>query len=87
MTGAYYYTNGRQMVRLQLHPEYRRCGSSAWQEGERFVASLTMVPEYYVDAEGNVAWDKLGAGTTMSFPGIIDNTAPRAAGRFHQHDL
>ena len=37
---------------------------------------ITLVPEYYVDAEGNVAWDQLGDGVTLSMTVTVDNTAP-----------
>ena len=76
VTGAYYYTNGGRWMSYNYTLNTAGVVPSGLQEGERFVASLTLVPEYYVDAEGNVAWDKLGNGVTMSFPGVIDNTAP-----------
>ena len=37
---------------------------------------LCLVPEYYVDAEGNVNWEALGNGTTFSMSMTVDNTAP-----------
>lgn len=46
------------------------------EEGDSYELSLTMVPEYYVDDEGNVDWDALGRGATLSMPFTIDNTAP-----------
>lgn len=46
------------------------------EEGDSYELSLTMAPEYYVDDEGNVDWDALGHGATLSMPFTIDNTAP-----------
>ena len=37
---------------------------------------LCLIPEYYVDAEGNVNWEALGKGTTLSMFMTVDNTAP-----------
>lgn len=37
---------------------------------------MVMIPEYYVDAEGNINWDALGDGVALSMPMVIDNTAP-----------
>ena len=37
---------------------------------------LWLIPEYYVDAEGNVNWAALGKGTTLSMTMTVDNTAP-----------
>ena len=45
------------------------------KEGDRLELSLTLAPEYYVDAQGNVGWDDLGEGATMTIPMVVDNTA------------
>ncbi len=45
-------------------------------EGDHISVNFTLVPEYYIDAEGNVDWDALGKGATMSTSFVIDNTAP-----------
>ena len=37
---------------------------------------LCLVPEYYVDQNGNVDWANLGDGTTFSMGMTVDNTAP-----------
>ena len=37
---------------------------------------VCLIPEYYVDAEGNVNWAALGNGTTFSMAMTVDNTAP-----------
>ena len=41
---------------------------------------FTLVPEYYIDGEGNVDWEALGNGTTLSTSFVIDNTAPVLSG-------
>lgn len=45
-------------------------------EGEVLEMTLTLAPEYYMDAEGNVNWDALGKGADFSIPMVVDNTAP-----------
>ena len=50
------------------------------QEDDRISMSFTLVPEYYIDAEGNVDWDALGEGATRSISWTIDNTAPELLG-------
>ena len=37
---------------------------------------ITLVPEYYIDAEGNVDWAALGNGVSFSMNMTVDNTAP-----------
>ena len=49
-------------------------------EGDEISVSFTLVPEYYIDDEGNVDWDALGEGATRSMDLIIDNTAPELKG-------
>ena len=39
--------------------------------------SMTLVPEYYVDAQGNVDWDSLGEGTTLTTSMVVDNDVPQ----------
>ncbi len=45
-------------------------------EGTTVELKLTMAPEYYVNDDGSVAWDKLGKGASLSIKFTIDNTAP-----------
>ena len=45
-------------------------------EGEVVELTLTLAPEYYLDAEGKVNWDALGEGADFSVPMVVDNTAP-----------
>ena len=49
-------------------------------EGDEISVSFTLVPEYYIDDEGNVDWDALGEGATRSMDLISDNTAPELKG-------
>ncbi|MBE6974201.1 MAG: hypothetical protein E7436_01750, partial [Ruminococcaceae bacterium] len=37
---------------------------------------ITLIPEYYVDKNGNVDTSNLGSGTTFSMTMTVDNTAP-----------
>lgn len=64
--GSWYYTSYSEP--LSFVP--------AGSEGDSYVVSLTMVPEYYVNKDGSVDWDALGDGATLSIPFAIDNTAP-----------
>ena len=42
---------------------------------------LTLVPEYYVNpATGQINWEELGEGASISLPVTIDNTAPEITG-------
>lgn len=49
-------------------------------EGDQLMATLTLAPEYYVDENGQVDWDALGEGASLSVPMVIDNTAPEVIG-------
>ncbi len=46
-------------------------------EGDVVTMDFTLVPEYYVDADGSVAWEALGDGATFSTSMTVDNTAPQ----------
>lgn len=76
VTAAYYYVNGGywENTSMVMGVGWTVSGLA---EGERLMARLTLAPEYYVDAEGNTDWDALGKGATMSFPAVVDNTAPQ----------
>ncbi|MBE6945614.1 MAG: hypothetical protein E7459_05955, partial [Ruminococcaceae bacterium] len=75
VSSAYYYVNGAvwRNTGYNLNASFDPAGLP---EGTELELSLTLVPEYYVDAEGNVAWDKLGKGASLSVPMVVDNTAP-----------
>ncbi|MBO5079124.1 MAG: S8 family serine peptidase, partial [Oscillospiraceae bacterium] len=49
-------------------------------EDDALSVSFTLVPEYYIDGNGNVDWDALGEGATRSIDLVIDNTAPELKG-------
>ncbi len=72
---AYYYSNGGYWNNqgYNLNTALAATGGS---EGDQIYASLTLAPEYYVDAEGNVDWDALGKGATFDITLTVDNTAP-----------
>jgi len=50
------------------------------KENDLISMDFTLVPEYYIDSAGNVDWDALGKGATMSTSFYIDNTAPELFG-------
>lgn len=62
------WSNTYYTLNLGLVPEV--------EENTAIDVRLVMIPEYYVDAEGNVNWEALGDGVALSMPMVIDNTAP-----------
>ena len=75
INSAYYHTNAGswQNTVTTLNTNFVPTGA---QEGDRLELSLTLAPEYYVDAQGNVRWDDLEAGASMHIPMTVDNAAP-----------
>ncbi len=75
ISAAYYYTNGSswQSTKLSYSADFMPTGIA---EGTRLEMSLTLAPEYYIDSEGNVAWDELSENASFTMPVVIDNTAP-----------
>ena len=73
--GAYYYANqGKWMnTATQVNASFK---PTALKEGDTFTLSVSYAPEYYVNDEGEVDWDALGAGATSSITATVDNTAP-----------
>ena len=49
-------------------------------EGDVISMGFTLVPEYYIDESGNVDYEALGKGATLSTSFTIDNTAPELHG-------
>ena len=49
-------------------------------EGDEISMAFTLIPEYYIDAEGNVDFEALGKGAALSTTFTIDNTAPELFG-------
>ena len=71
---AYYYgALGWQNSGMTLTTNFSLKGAA---EGDKIAMDFTLVPEYYIDDNGNVDWDALGKGATLSTSWIIDNTAP-----------
>ena len=75
VSSAYYYVNGAtwKNTGYTLNAQGNLAGAN---EGDIVSIGLTLAPEYYVDAEGNVAWDALAEGATLGTTAVIDNTAP-----------
>ncbi len=46
------------------------------KEGDELTAHYQLALEYYLNADGTARWDDLGAGSELSIPFVIDNTAP-----------
>ncbi len=46
------------------------------KEGDELTAHYQLALEYYMNSDGEVRWDDLGAGSEMTIPFVIDNTAP-----------
>ena len=76
VSSAYYYVNGG-VWRNTFYTLNTGFSPADIPEGTNLELGLTLVPEYYVDAEGNVNWDALGEGVTFSMPMVVDNTAPK----------
>ena len=75
MDAAFYHTNQAvwQNTGYSIKPNYTPSGL---EEGTQIELALTMAPELYVDATGQVNWNALGEGASMRMPVVIDNTAP-----------
>ncbi len=75
LNAAYYHSNAGawQNTATTLSIKFVPKGA---QEGDQLELSLTLAPEYYMDAQGNVRWEDLGAGASMRIPMVVDNTAP-----------
>ena len=75
VSSAYYYTNGStwRQTGYSLNTAFSPKGAA---EGDQIDLKLTLAPEYYQDAEGNVDWDALGDGATYGISMTVDNTAP-----------
>lgn len=67
--GAWYYTSNDED--LNIVP-----ANYGLENNDKITLDLVLVPEYYVDSEGNVALDELGEGAHMSVPLTIDNVKP-----------
>ena len=75
---AYYYGSlGWQNSGMTLTTNFSLKDTS---EDDLISMDFTLVPEYYIDENGEVDWDALGSGTTLSTSFTIDNTAPELYG-------
>ena len=72
---AYYYLNGGVWKQTYLTLNANLCPTSV-EDNTVLDVGICLIPEYYVDAEGNVNWAALGNGTTFSMSMTVDNTAP-----------
>ncbi|MBE6950463.1 MAG: hypothetical protein E7451_03910 [Ruminococcaceae bacterium] len=71
---AYYYgALGWQNSGMMLTTNFSLKSAA---ENDRITMDFSLVPEYYIDENGNVDWDALGQGTKLSTSFVIDNTAP-----------
>ena len=75
VSSAYYHVNqgAWKNTGYSMNAQVNLASAS---EGDQISVGLTLAPEYYVDAEGNVNWDALAAGATLGTTAVIDNTAP-----------
>jgi lactocepin len=74
LNAAYYYSSGSAWYSTSRTLSIN--AAPAGDEGDTYELTVTAAPEYYVDDEGNVDWDSLGDGASLSIPFTIDNTAP-----------
>ncbi|MBQ7870705.1 MAG: Ig-like domain-containing protein, partial [Oscillospiraceae bacterium] len=72
---AYYDANWEMWYNSQrvMNTDFMPTGAA---EGDIFELTMTLAPEYYMDAEGNVNWDAMGPGASYVVPIVVDNTAP-----------
>ena len=81
LSAAFYYAGTQQWMQMLDSLNVAWDGSDAngdpLPEGTQAEVRVTLAPEYYVDAKtGKTDWDALGDGATLTFPSLIDNTAP-----------
>ena len=81
LSAAFYYAATQQWMQMMDSLNVAWNGSDAngdpLPDGTQAEVRVTLAPEYYVDAKtGKTDWDALGDGATLSFPALIDNTAP-----------
>ena len=79
VNSAFYYVNGGYWsnTNYNLNVGFDPDGAP---EGTAFELALSLAPEYDVDVNGNVAWEDLGRGTSLTVPMVVDNTAPVLTG-------
>ena len=71
---AFYYLGYASWMNT---PQYYEVGyTPRLQEGQSAVLKLTMAAEYYVNEDGSIDWDSMGAGASMEIPITVDNIYP-----------
>ncbi|MDD6200960.1 MAG: S8 family serine peptidase, partial [Firmicutes bacterium] len=75
VASAYYYVNGGAWKNTSYTLNTKFVPADA-AEGDILNLALTLAPEYYTDAAGNVDWDALGYGADFGVSMVVDNTAP-----------
>lgn len=74
---AFYYVNGGSWQNTQSKRSISITPSAVGAvDGDTLEITVTLVPEYYVDAEGSYDPEALGEGATLSIPVVVDNAAP-----------
>ena len=72
---AYYYVNGATW-RGATSSQALNFVPRNLTEDTQYILNYQLAPEYYVNPDGTVRWDELGAGASFNLPIAIDNTAP-----------
>ncbi len=72
-----FYSNGQWQLNYSM--ENVLIDFTAYAEGTELEVGVLIVPEYYVDDEGNVDFAALGDGAFFSMQMTVDNTAPTAS--------
>lgn len=73
--GAFYYSSAGAWYNTSAGYDLSSW-TPAGQEGDLYEITLTMAPEYYLNDNGDIDWDALGEGASLSIQFTIDNTAP-----------
>ena len=83
LEGAYFSVNEEKWYNTQRSIRVKWNGQDAQgnplPEGTRVELSLALAPEYYRNADGTYAWEKLGQGAYITQELTIDNTAPKVS--------
>ncbi len=83
LEGAYFHVNEGKWHNTEKSVRIKWNGQDAQgqmlPEGTRVEISLALAPEYYRNADGTYAWEKVGQGAYLTQELTIDNTAPTAS--------
>ena len=72
---TYYYRNQSTWQQTSTTVNFNYIPIHA-KEGDELTAHYQLALEYYINSDGSVNWDALGAGSELTIPFVIDNTAP-----------